>query len=72
MDYMKEPIFLSRIKNPEVKLISVLHNDPFGYYDHLFADLMTLRDSSIKEKIKRVARFFLVWKSKGNYTSFVG
>ena len=64
--------FLSRIKNPEVKLISVLHNDPFGYYDHLFADLMTLRDSSIKEKIKRVARFFLVWKSKGNYTSFVG
>ena len=57
--------FLSRIKNPEVKLISVLHNDPFGYYDHLFADLMTLRDSSIKEKIKRVARFFLYGKVKG-------
>lgn len=57
--------FLSRIKNPEVKLISVLHSDPFGYYDHLFADLMTLRDSSIKEKIKRVARFFLYGKVKG-------
>lgn len=56
--------FLSQVKVQNVKIISVLHSDPFGYYDHLFADLMTLRDSSIKEKVKRVARFFLYRKVK--------
>ena len=56
--------FLSQVKVQNVKIISVLHSDPFGYYDHLFADFMTLRDSSIKEKVKRVARFFLYRKVK--------
>ena len=56
--------FLSQVKVENVKIISVLHSDPFGYYNHLFADLMTLRDSSIKEKVKRVARFFLYRKVK--------
>ena len=56
--------FLSQVKVQNVKIISVLHSDPFGYYNHLFADLMTLRDSSIKEKVKRVARFFLYMKVK--------
>ena len=56
--------FLSQVKVQNVKIISVLHSDPFGYYDHLFADLMTLRDSSIKEKVKSVARFFLYRKVK--------
>lgn len=56
--------FLSQVKVQNVKIISVLHSDPFGYYNHLFADLMTLRDSSIKEKVKRVARFFLHRKVK--------
>ena len=56
--------FLSQVKVQNVKIISVLHSDPFGYYDHLFADLMTLKDSSIKEKVKRVARFFLYRKVK--------
>ena len=58
--------FLSQVKVQNVKIISVLHSDPFGYYNHLIADLMTLRDSSIKEKVKRVARFFLYWKVKKN------
>lgn len=56
--------FLSQVKVQNVKIILVLHSDPFGYYNHLFADLMTLRDSSIKEKVKRVARFFLYRKVK--------
>ena len=56
--------FLSQVKVQNVKIISVLHSDPFGYYNHLFADLMTLRDSSIIEKVKRVARFFLYRKVK--------
>ena len=56
--------FLSQVKVQNVKIISVLHSDPFGYYNHLFADLMTLRDSSIKEKVTRVARFFLYRKVK--------
>lgn len=55
---------MSQVKVQNVKIISVLHSDPFGYYNHLFADLMTLRDSSIKEKVKRVARFFLYRKVK--------
>ena len=53
---------MSQVKVQNVKIISVLHSDPFGYYNHLFADLMTLRDSSIKEKVKRVARFFCIGK----------
>ena len=56
--------FLSQVKVQNVKIISVLHSDPFGYYNHLFADLMTLRDSSIKEKVNRIARFFLYRKVK--------
>ena len=56
--------FLSQVKVQNVKIISVLHSDPFGYYNHLFADLMTLRDSSINEKVKRVSRFFLYRKVK--------
>lgn len=56
--------FLSQVKNPSVKIISVLHNDPFGYYKHLLSDLMTLRDSSNMEKLKRIARFFLYGRVK--------
>ena len=56
--------FLSQVKVQNDNIISDLHSDPFGYYNHLFADLMTLRDSSIKEKVKRVARFFLYRKVK--------
>ena len=56
--------FLSQVKVQNVKIISVLHSDPFGYYDHLFFFFLTLRDSSIKEKVKRVARFFLYRKVK--------
>lgn len=56
--------FLSQIRNPNVKMISVLHNDPFGYYNHLFSDFMTLRNPSNMEKLKRVARFFLYGRVK--------
>lgn len=56
--------FLSQIRNPNIKMISVLHSDPLGQYKHLFADLMTLRNSSNMEKLKRVARFFLYGRVK--------
>lgn len=56
--------FLSQIRNPNIKMISVLHNDPFGYYNHLFSDLMTLRNSSNIEKLRRIARFFLYGRVK--------
>lgn len=56
--------FLSQVTKKDVKIISVLHNDPFGYYNHLFADVMTLKDASFIEKMKRVARFFLYMRLK--------
>lgn len=56
--------FLSQVTKKDVKIISVLHNDPFGYYNHLFADVMTLRNGSFLEKMKRVARFFLYKRLK--------
>lgn len=56
--------FLSQIRNPNVKMISVLHSDPLGQYKHLFFDLMTLKNSSNMEKLKRVARFFLYGRVK--------
>ncbi|WP_158098804.1 glycosyltransferase [Barnesiella sp. An55] len=56
--------FLSQIRDPNVKIISVLHSDPLGQYKHLFADLMTLREPSTKEKLKRIARFFLYGRVK--------
>lgn len=56
--------FLSQIKNINVKIVSVLHSDPLGYFNSLFSDLMTLKDSSNIEKLKRIARFFLYGRVK--------
>ncbi|WP_273389151.1 glycosyltransferase [Barnesiella viscericola] len=51
--------FFSQIKKPGVKIISVFHSDPFGYYNNLFFDLITLRSSSNIEKLKLIARCIL-------------
>lgn len=70
--------FLSQSTKKDVKIISVLHGDPFGYYNHLFADLIALRNDSFIEKMKRIARFFLyarlkniIRKSLVNHYTFI-
>lgn len=56
--------FLSQVENPNIKVISVLHSDPLGCYNHLFSDSMILRNKTILERLKRVVRFFLYRRVK--------
>lgn len=56
--------FLSQIKKAGIKGISVLHSNPLRNYSNLFSDIVTLKDTSKIEKIKRIARVFLYWRIK--------
>lgn len=50
--------------NTLVKTISVLHNNPITLYDYLWADLSTLKNNTILEKVKRTIRCLLFFKLK--------
>lgn len=47
-----------------VRTISVLHNPPTLNYSYLASDILKLRDSSLKERVKLIARFVLYPKIK--------
>lgn len=47
-----------------VKVISVLHSDPWLSYNHLWQDIYPLRNATVKEKLKRLARLILYPKIK--------
>jgi len=57
--------FSQDLKN--VHVISVVHNSPLFIYDYLFALTMRLRDNTLIEKFKRIARIIKVPKIKYNY-----
>lgn len=48
----------------DVKRISVLHNDPLGSYRNLWQNFLSLRDDTLTEKAKRIARILLYCKVK--------
>lgn len=50
---------IDSLEDKFVTRISVLHNNPAFHQKWLFNDALTLRDSTIKEKFKRIARILL-------------
>lgn len=54
--------------NSNIKVISVLHSNPWVAYKHLWSsDIYPLKNDSIKEKVKRIARCLLYPKIKFDY-----
>lgn len=56
-------LFLNTGNNPVAK-ISVLHSNPLLEYEYLWQSISSLRDDTIKEKFKRIARCILYKKIK--------
>lgn len=56
-------LFLNTGNNPVVK-ISVLHSNPLLEYEYLWQSISSLRNDTIKEKFKRIARCILYNKIK--------
>lgn len=53
--------------NPAVRVISVLHSTPWVAYKHLWSTITPLRNSTLTEKIKRIARIILYPRIKHQY-----
>lgn len=53
-----------KVRNKQVKLISVIHNNPLLNYNYLWSELSYLRNNTWIEKIKCIARCCLYFKIK--------
>lgn len=56
-----------RTGNPAVKVISVLHSTPWVAYKRLWSTNLALRNDSLMEKFKRIARILLYPRIKRQY-----
>lgn len=56
-----------RTGNPAVKVISVLHSTPWVAYKHLWSTNLALRNDTLIEKLKRIARILLYPRIKRQY-----
>lgn len=56
-----------RTGNPAVRVISVLHSTPWVAYKHLWSTITPLRNCTLIEKIKRIARIILYPRIKHQY-----
>ena len=56
-----------RTGNPAVKVISVLHSTPWVAYKHLWSTILPLRNDTLIEKFKRIARIVLYPRIKHQY-----
>lgn len=56
-----------RTGNPAVKVISVLHSTPWIAYKHLWNTISSLRNDTLIEKFKRIARVALYPRIKRQY-----
>ena len=56
-----------RTGNPAVKIISVLHSTPWVAYKHLWSTNLALRNDSLVEKFKRIARILLYPRIQRHY-----
>ena len=59
-----------KVNNKNIKLISTIHSNPLLNYNYLWSELSYLRNNTIIEKIKRVARCFLYLKIKQQIREF--
>lgn len=56
-----------RTGNPAVKVVSVLHSTPWVAYKHLWSSIFPLRNDTLVEKFKRIARILLYPRIKRQY-----
>lgn len=56
-----------RTGNPKVKVISVLHSNPWIAYKYLWSTISPLRNDTLIEKFKRIARIVLYPRIKRQY-----
>lgn len=56
-----------RTGNPTVKVISVLHSNPWVAYQHLWSTNLALRNETLIEKFKRIARILLYPRIQRHY-----
>lgn len=56
-----------RTGNPAVKVISVLHSTPWVAYKHLWSTNLALRNDTLVEKFKRIARVLLYPRIQRQY-----
>ena len=60
-----------KVNNKNIKLISIIHNNPLLNYNYLWSELSYLRNNTIIEKIKRVARCLLYLKIKQQRLQYI-
>lgn len=54
-----------KARDLDIKVISVLHSNPWLSYNHLWdTDIIPLKGSGVKEQLKRIARILLYWRIK--------
>lgn len=53
--------------NTNAKVVSVIHMMPYQNYDHLFSEISVLKNRSLTERIKRLARIVIYPKIKRDY-----
>ncbi len=65
-NFSDSELYLNKGGN-DVKVISVLHQPPWVAYQHLWNEIYPLRNDSLIEKCKRIARILLYPKIKYNF-----
>lgn len=53
--------------NPKVQVVSILHSNPWVAYLHLWSTIIPLRNDTLKEKFKRLARILLYLQIKHQF-----
>lgn len=63
--------FYNNVGDLPIKVISVIHNNPLMNYNHLLNDLLTLRNNSLLEKMKRIVRCLLYLRVKKQLKEYI-
>lgn len=63
--------FYNNVGNLPIKVISVIHNNPLMNYNHLLNELLTLRNNSLLERMKRIVRCLLYLRVKKQLKEYI-
>lgn len=62
-----DSVLFNNVGGTKAKVISVIHFAPKMFLEHYWSEVSTLRDNSLKEKIKRIGRCIFYTRLKNNY-----
>lgn len=63
--------FYNNVGDLPIKVISVIHTNPLMNYNHLLNDLLTLRNNSLLERMKRIVRCLLYLRVKKQLKEYI-